>query len=82
MTNFDDKLSLLASCELPHCRRDPQRMADMIGALTDALALTIAVAAEGNPDRMSELLEGISVQLFEGAASKAPMARFIAGAAK
>lgn len=80
MSTFDDKLSILTSCEIPHARRDPQRMADMIGALMDALALTVAMAAEGRPDRMSELLDGLTVSLIGGAAEKAPLAQMICGA--
>lgn len=82
MSTFDDQLSLLASCELPHARRDPKRMADMLGALMDALALTCAMAAEGRPDRMSELLDGLTVSLIEGAAEKAPLARMVCEATR
>lgn len=77
MSNFDDKLSTLCSLELPRARRDPQRLADMVGALVDALCLTIAVGTAGDPRGPNELIEGISVQLHEGVAEKAPLAAFI-----
>lgn len=82
MSTFQEKLSMLVGCELPHARRDPQRMADMIAALMEALALTCAMAAEGRSDRMSELLDGLTVSLIEGAAEKAPLARMICEASR
>lgn len=82
MSDFTDKFGLLLSREVPAARRDPERMGDLIGALVDGLALTVAMATIGNGASPDELLEGISVQLVEGVAEKAPLARFVGQAAR
>jgi hypothetical protein len=82
MSDFQDKLAVLLSVETARGRRDPERMATLIGSLVDGLALAIAIATIGNGREPDELLEGISVQLVEGVADKAPMAQFLAGVSR
>jgi hypothetical protein len=79
--DFSDRLGVVCSAEMPLARRDAERMGAMIERLTDALALTIAVAARGNHDGMETFIQGIEAHLSVRALDHAKLVRFMDGAA-
>lgn len=80
MTRFSDDHAKLLSRELPMARRNSDRLADVLSTQVEALGLTIALAAHGDPAKASELLEGVTARLFEAVGEKAPIAHFLAKA--
>lgn len=59
MTEFEDTLVKLCAGEIPHARRDPERLAAMIERLADSLALTLAISGGGNMERTNRLYSGV-----------------------
>lgn len=58
MSEFEDALVKLCASEIPHARRDPERLASMIERLSDSLALTLAIAGGGDMERTNKLYSG------------------------
>ena len=73
--SFADKLVALCSFELSQAHNDHDRVAMMIERLAASLALTIAVGTHGDPNIMSDMLEGVTQHLFAEATAKARFAK-------
>ncbi len=58
LTAFEESLVKLCAVEIPHARRDPERLAAMIERLADSLALTLAIAGGGDMERTNRLYSG------------------------
>ncbi len=76
--SFHERLAAMAAREAADAGGDPDRMAEAIEGLADALAMMVAAATGGNPSGMSTMLEGASNYAFERTAHYAPVARFLA----
>lgn len=77
-SEFRDKVSAACSKELAGAKGDPERMGAAVEALSAALGFTIAIAAKGNSEAISTLLEGAIAYVTEETARRAPLAGFIA----
>lgn len=77
--DFSERLSMLCAGEMPHARRDEVRMAEMIGRLTHALGLSIAIATKGDAKFADMLLTGVEQQLVEVVSAHAPIGKLMAG---
>lgn len=83
MSNFGTKLDSLVSLEMAQgTRADPEKMSAMIEKLSSALAFTVAIAAEGDSRRISELLDGTSNYIYQTASERAPLAKMIAASTR
>lgn len=82
MADFTTELSLLTTREFTAAKNDPERLATMFERLIGSAAFTIAMMAEGEPQKMGELLAGAEAYLYEETASHAEMARFLAKVTK
>lgn len=82
MVDFTTELSLLTTREFTAAKNDPERLATMFERLIGSAAFTIAMMAQGEPQKMGELLAGAEAYLYEAAAGHAEMARFLAKVAK
>lgn len=82
MADFSSELSLLSTREFTAAKNDPDRMATMFERLIASAAFTIAMMAEGEPQKMAKLLAGAEAYLYETAAGHAEMARFLAKVTK
>lgn len=81
MSDFADKLNALVSLEVSRGNiHDPDAMAGIIENLASALAFTAALAAKGDSQGISHLLEGMTGYIFETAAERAPLAKMITSA--
>lgn len=78
---FGDRLSGLCAMELSAARGNPERSGEMIERLLNSLAFTIAIAAQGDPRNMDELLKGAEAYLYEAATSHQKIGQFMATAA-
>ncbi|MGB3445759.1 MAG: hypothetical protein WBA48_03575 [Xanthobacteraceae bacterium] len=75
---FADKLNALVSLEVSRGTiHDPAAMSDIIEKLAATLGFTAALAAHGQPDRITHLLEGMTAYVYEIAAERAPLAKMI-----
>jgi hypothetical protein len=76
---FDAALGTLVAAEMAHACDigDCDRAAAAIEVQMRSLALSIAVAARGEPTAMNDLLEGVSQHLFEEAARFSTMGRLL-----
>lgn len=72
--NFTSNLERLVAHELPAARRDKDRMAAMIERLGQSLALTIAVAAQGDGNVAEKLLQGSEAYIAAETARLSPIA--------
>lgn len=79
---FADKLSAVCSAELALAKKDPERMGAMIERLCNSLALTIAVACNGNHVGMDNMLEGANSHMAVMSADHARVVRALAGIAR
>lgn len=77
--DFGEKLSALCARELPHARRDPDRIAAMVEALIGSLALAIAVATKGDAKAANTMLEGSQSYLYDRVAGHADIGKFMGG---
>lgn len=82
MADFSTELSLLSTREYTAGKNDQDRLATMFERLIGSAAFTIAMMAEGDPQKMGELLAGAEAYLYEAAAGHAEMARFLAKATR
>ena len=82
MTDFSTELSLLTTREMTAAQSEPERMATMFERLINSAGFTIAMMAEGDPNRMGELLAGAEAYLYESAAGHAEIARFLGKATR
>lgn len=53
--------------ELTQVRGNADAAGEMIERLTNSLAFTIAICAQGDPDRMNTMIEGVNAYLLEAA---------------
>lgn len=74
---FADRLSGLCAMELAAAKGDPERAAEMIERLLNSLAFTIAIAAQGEPKGMDEMLKGAEAYLYEAATTHQRMGQFM-----
>jgi hypothetical protein len=74
---FADRLSGLCAMELAAARGNPERIGEMIERLTNSLSFTIAIAANGDPKGMDEMLKGIESYLYEAATSHQKVGAFM-----
>lgn len=79
MVDFADKLSAVCSGELALAKRDPERMGAMIERLCNSLALTIAVACNGDHKGMDNMLEGANSHMAVMSADHARVVRALEG---
>lgn len=77
---FGDRLSGLCAMELCAARGNPEKTGEMIERLLNSLAFTIAIAAQGDPGGMNEMLEGAQSYLFEAASGHQKAGQFMAAA--
>lgn len=75
---FGDRLSGLCAIELTQARGDQGRVGEMIERLLNSLAFTIAIAAQGDPRVMDEMLKGAESYLYEAASSHQKIGQFMA----
>lgn len=78
MSDFANRLSILAAEEMRAARKDPARQAEMFERLAHTLAMTIAMMAGGDQTHMSTLLAGAEAYLNECAARHAEAGRLMA----
>lgn len=77
---FGDRLSGLCAMELSAAHGDHDRIGEMIERLTNSLAFTIAIAAQGNAEGMNEMIEGATSYLYESATSHQKAGRVLGAA--
>lgn len=77
--DFGEALARVTSAELPHARRNPDRLAAMIERLAHALGMTIAVGSGGESSQAATLIDGAQNYLDETVADLLPMGRLIRG---
>lgn len=78
MADFNDNLSSLVSLAVAGRNvKDPTKMSEIMERLAHSLAFTIALAAQGDPKGINELLEGMTAYMFQAAAEQAPLAKMI-----
>jgi O-methyltransferase involved in polyketide biosynthesis len=81
MSDFADKLNALVSLELANGTiNNPEAMSGVIESIASSLAFSAALAAKGDANRISMILEGLTGYIFETAADRAPLARMITSA--
>jgi hypothetical protein len=61
---------------------DHDRMSEAIERLTNSLALTIAVACNGNAECTNTMTEGVCAHMFERVVDHAKLARFMSAVRK
>lgn len=75
---FADLLSALCAIELAAAKGNPERVGEMIERLANSLAFTIAIATNGDPKGMDDMLKGIEGYLYEAATSHQKVAAALA----
>lgn len=70
----------VVTAELPHARRDPERMSALIEQLARSLGLAIAVGTNGDAAGIDKLMAGAEAHAHAEAVASAPLARLIASA--
>ncbi len=79
--DFAAKLHSLVSLEVSKGTiHDKEKMAGIVENLASSLGFTVALAAGGDPNGISHLLEGMTSYIYEVAAERAPLAKMIASA--
>jgi hypothetical protein len=76
---FGDLLSEIYAAELSAARGNPERVGEMVERLLNSLAFTIAIAAGGDTEGMSTMLQGAENYLYEAAASHQKVAQSLEG---
>lgn len=74
---FSDRLSGLCAIELALAKGDPERIGEMLERLTNSLAFTIAIASQGDPKHMDEMLKGVESYLYEAATGHQKIGSFL-----
>lgn len=77
---FGDRLSGLCAMELSAAHGHPERVGEMIERLLNSLAFTIAIAAQGDPKGMDNLLKGAESYLYEAASGHQKAGQFLSAA--
>jgi hypothetical protein len=63
--SFSEQLASLLSREVTQARKDPERLAEMIERLANALAFTISIGAWGDRELAQKLLTAAECYLYE-----------------
>jgi hypothetical protein len=73
--DFGSKLATICTIEQLKARTDPERAANMIERQCNAIGMSIAMLAGGDPARAQELLTGMEQYIYDAVAQYSPLAK-------